>query len=217
MRVASGAWQEIAGSVRISASEVIGVEVLPPILTSLREQHPRLTLGLVLSNEVSDLLRRDVDLAVRNARATQTGLLAKRLGDVPLGLHAHRRYLDHHGTPRNLDDLGTHSLISYDQDTPAVRSMRVKGLRFSGTMFALRADNQLAQLAAIRAGYGIGICQVPIARRDTDLVRLLPRQFAFALEIWLVMHENHLASPRLRAVFDNLSAALSNYAAARER
>jgi DNA-binding transcriptional LysR family regulator len=212
MRTASGAWQEIAGSVRISVSEVIGVEVLPPMLASLREQHPQLTLELVVSNEVSDLLRRDVDLAVRNVRPTQTGLLARKIGEVALGLHAHRRYLMRHGTPRSADDLKSHALIGYDQETPVVRSLQAKGLRFSRDMFALRTDNQLAQLAAIRAGYGIGICQVPIARREADLVRLLSRQFGFALEIWLVMHENLRTSPRLRAVFDNLSASMSTYA-----
>jgi DNA-binding transcriptional LysR family regulator len=217
MRTASGASQEMAGSVRISASEVIGVEVMPPMLTSLREQHPRLTLELVVSNEVSDLLRRDVDLAVRNVQPTQTGLLAKKIGEVTLGLHAHRRYLDRHGTPRNFDDLRAHSLIGYDQETPVVRSMRSKGMRFSRDMFALRADNQVAQLAALRAGYGIGICQVPIARRDRDLIHLLPRQFGYPLEIWLVMHENLRASPRLRAVFDNLGAALSIYIGGRKR
>lgn len=217
VRTASGASQGIAGSVRLSASEVIGVEVLPPMLASLREQHPRLTLELVVSNEVSDLLRRNVDLAVRNVRPTQTGLVARKVGEVALGLHAHRRYLERHGTPRSVEDLGAHALIGYDQETPAVRSLQAKGLRFSRNMFALRTDNQLAHLAAIRAGYGIGICQVPIGRRETNLVRLLPRQFGFVLEIWLVMHENLRASPRLRAVFDNLSRGLSIYAGSRRQ
>jgi DNA-binding transcriptional LysR family regulator len=91
MRAASGASQEIGGTVRLSASEVVGVEVLPPMLASLREQHPRLTLQLVVSNEVRDLLRRDVDLAVRNVCPTQSGLLARKIGDVTLGLYAPQR------------------------------------------------------------------------------------------------------------------------------
>jgi DNA-binding transcriptional LysR family regulator len=44
----------------------------------LREQHPLLTLELVVSNEASELLRRDVDLALRNVRPTQTGLVGRR-------------------------------------------------------------------------------------------------------------------------------------------
>ena len=78
MRAASGTLHVIGGTVRLSASEVFAVEVLPPMLASLREQHPRLALELVASDQVRDLLRRDVDLAVRNVRPTQTGLVAKR-------------------------------------------------------------------------------------------------------------------------------------------
>jgi DNA-binding transcriptional LysR family regulator len=211
MRAASGTLREIGGTVRLSASEVIGVEVLPPMLASLREQHPRLAFELVVSDEITDLLRRDVDLAVRNVRPTQTGLVAKKLGTVTLGLHAHRRYLEAHGIPRTPEHLSDHALIGYDQESPAVRSLRASGMRITRVMFALRTDSNLAQLAAIRAGYGIGICQVPLARRDADLVQLLPKQFAFCLEIWLVVHESLRRNPRMRAVFDHLDGELSLY------
>lgn len=217
MRAASGTSHVIGGTVRLSASEVIGVEVLPPMLASLREQYPRLALELVVSDEISDLLRRDVDLAVRNVRPTQTGLLAKKIGTVTLGLHAHRRYLEAHGVPRTPENLNDHGLIGYDQETPAVRTLQASGMRFTRAMFALRTDSNLAQLAAIRAGYGIGICQVPLGRRDADLVQLLPKHVAFGLEVWLVMHENLRSNPRMRAVFDHLDKQLSLYVAGRRR
>jgi DNA-binding transcriptional LysR family regulator len=211
MRAASGTLQAIGGAVRLSASEVFGVEVLPPMLVSLRERYPRLALELVVSDEIRDLLRRDVDLAVRNVRPTQTGLLAKKIGTVTLGLHAHRRYLEAHGIPRTPEELSDHSIIGYDQETPAVRTLQASGMRFTRAMFALRTDSNFAQLAAIRAGYGIGICQVPLGRRDPDLVQLLPKHVAFPLEVWLVMHENLRGNPRMRAVFDHLDGQLSLY------
>jgi DNA-binding transcriptional LysR family regulator len=217
IRAASGTLQVIGGTVRLSASEVFGVEVLPPMLASLRDQHPRLTLELVVSDEIRDLLRRDVDLAVRNVRPTQTGLLAKKIGTVTLGLHAHRRYLEAHGIPRIPEDLSDHALIGYDQETPAVRSLQASGMRFTRAMFALRTDSTLSQLAAIRAGYGIGICQVPLGRRDVDLVQLLPKHLAFPLEVWLVMHENLRGNPRMRAVFDHLDGQLSLYVGGERR
>ena len=217
MRAASGTSQAIGGTVRLSASEVFAVEVLPPMLASLREQHPQLALELVASDEVRDLLRRDVDLAVRNVRPTQTGLLAKKIGTVTLGLHAHRRYLEAHGIPRTPEDLSDHGLIGYDQETPAVRTLQASGMHFTRAMFALRTDSHLAQLAAIRAGYGIGICQVPLGRRDADLVQLLPKHFAFGLEVWLVMHENLRGNPRMRAVFDHLDGQLPLYVGGERR
>jgi len=55
-RTAAGSGGSIAGSVRVSASEVVGIEVLPPILARLQAEHPRLAVELVLSNRVQDLL-----------------------------------------------------------------------------------------------------------------------------------------------------------------
>jgi DNA-binding transcriptional LysR family regulator len=113
--------------------------------------------------------------------------------------------------------LSDHALIGYDQETPAVRTLQASGMRFTRTMFALRTDSHLAQLAAIRAGYGIGICQVPIGRRDADLVQLLPMHVAFGLEVWLVMHENLRGNPRMRAVFDHLDRQLALYVGGERR
>ena len=74
--------------------------------------------------------------------------------------------------------------------------------------FALRADSDLAQLAAIRAGFGIGICQARVAQRDPGLVRILADAIAVDLGLWIVMHEDLKTSARCRAVFDALVAGL---------
>jgi DNA-binding transcriptional LysR family regulator len=65
MRMASGQGQAVKGTVRVSASQIMGAEVLPPIFSSLREQHPDLEIELLLSNAVDNLLRRDANIAVR--------------------------------------------------------------------------------------------------------------------------------------------------------
>lgn len=157
-------------------------------------------------------MRRDVDLAVRNVRPTQTGLVARKIGAVKLGLHARRRYLEAVGIPRIAKDLKNHALIGYDQDTPFVRSRQARGMHLSRNIFALRTDNDLAHLAAIRAGYGIGVCQVAYRTARSQSRADTPKQFAFDLDIWLVKHENLRANPRMRTVFDHLGEALSEHA-----
>src|SRR5690606_25564248 len=77
--------------------------------------------------------------------------------------------------------------------------------------FGLRADSDLAQLAAIRSGVGIGVCQVPLARRDPKLVRVLPRAMAMQLDTWLVMHEDLRHSPRCNVAFAAIAAGLKRY------
>jgi len=213
LRAASGQGAGTRGTVRITTSEVVGAEVLPPILGRLRQDYPELVIELVLSNRTEDLLRGDADIAVRMVRPTQEALLARRLGVIELGLHAHRCYLDRCGTPADMDGLQAHVLIGFDQENAFIRGLRARGVALSREMFALRTDSDLAQLAAIRAGYGIGVCQIGLARRDARLVRVLPEAFSVGLETWLAMHEDLRASRRCRVAFDALAAGLSDYIA----
>jgi DNA-binding transcriptional LysR family regulator len=90
--------------------------------------------------------------------------------------------------------------------------MRPKHLPWTREQFALRTDHPLAALAAIRAGYGIGICQAPLAARTPKLVRLLPRELAIPMECWVVMHEDLRRQAAVRRLFDHLAAALNAYA-----
>jgi len=213
LRAASGALDEPEGSIRLTTSEIMGVEVLPPVLAAFREAHPKIVIELSLSNTNQDLLRRDADIAVRMARPTQSALLAKRLGAVPVGLFAHRRYIARHGMPLSLEDLvAHHTIIGFDADASALRSFRQTGLPITRDMFAFRSDSDHAQLAALRTGFGIAGCQKRIAARDPDLVPVLTNAFRFELEMWLVMHEDLRASRRVRLLYDHLAEALSPYA-----
>jgi len=195
----------------VTASDVIGVEVLPPIVAALRDSHPDLTVELVLSNRVQDLLRREADIAVRMVRPRQELLVARRIGQIEVGLHAHQRYLAQHGTPRSLADLAKHSLIGFDQATAFVRNASKALAGWRREAFAIRTDSDLAQLALIRSGAGIGACQMPIARRDDALVRILPKQFSLPLETWVTMHQDLRDSPRCRVTFDALVKGLQRH------
>jgi DNA-binding transcriptional LysR family regulator len=211
-RVASSQGSGVRGTVRITASDVIGVEVLPPIIAALRDAHPALVVELVLTDRMQDLLRREADIAVRMAQPRQELLVARRVGRIELGMFAHQRYLSRAGTPNTMADLAEHALIGFDQPTLFVRAAgKVLG-GWRREAFAMRTDNSLAQLALIRAGAGIGVCQAAIARRDEALVRLFPRQFSLPLDTWITMHEDLRTSPRCRVTFDALVKGLQQHA-----
>ncbi len=213
-RAAESQGSGIKGTVRITASEVIGVEVLPPILADLLATYPDLKLELVLTNRVQDLLNREADIAVRMTQPKQEQLIARRVGEVSLGLHAHTTYLQRRGTPQTLEDLAQHALIGFDEETPFVRAARKGFPLWNRDAFALRTDSDVGQLALIRAGCGIGICQVALAAREPNLVHLLPDSLTLGLETWLTMHEDLRNTPRCKLTFDALLQGLQNYMAA---
>ncbi|MGR4864881.1 LysR family transcriptional regulator [Caulobacter sp. LARHSG274] len=212
LRAASSAGDSARGVVRLTASEIIGAEVLPLLLAAYRPRHPGVVVELSLDNQQQDLLRGAADIAVRMVRPSQDALVARRLGDTHLGLYAHRRYVEAEGRPETLDALERHAVVGFDRETPFLRSL-VQRLPLARHGFAFRADSDLAQLAAIRAGFGIGFVQHGVARRDPDLLPICPGQIDLALEVWLVMHEDLRATPRMRTTFDHLAEGLGAFLA----
>ena len=180
------------------------------MLAALRQEHPELVIELVLSNQMDDLLRREADIAVRMVQPTQGALIARRVGAIELGMHARPDYLVRCGTPKRVEELANHSLIGFDKETARLRRMQSTIGGFDRSLFALRADSDLAQLAMIRAGFGLGVCQVGLARRE-GLVRVLPNPFTFPLDTWVAMHEDLRDSPRCAVTFAALVAGLGDY------
>jgi DNA-binding transcriptional LysR family regulator len=210
-RAASGEAEEARGTVRLTASDVIGVEVLPEILANFREVHRQVDVEVLLSNRVENLLRRDADIAVRMARPEQDALIAKKIGEIPVLLYAHRRYVERHGLPVSIDDLEGHTLIGYDNPPVYMRKLIAENYPATQDAFGIRTDNEVAQLAMVRAGVGIGGAQMQLAMRNADLVPVLHNAVRFPMEVWLVMHEDLKMSRRVRLLFDHLTEHLGAY------
>lgn len=210
-RLASGDAEAEQGTVRLAASEVMGVEVLPAILADFQSYYPKITIELVLSNRPEDLLQREADLAVRMFRPSQDALIAKHIGRIPVGLYAHQRYVAAHGAPRTMAALAEHAMIGLDKLSWPSSAAPMLAQLPTRESYTFRCDHDLAQLAALRAGCGIGICQAGIARSDPRLVAVLPAAFALHLDTWLVMHEDLRTSLRVRQLFDHLSTGLQAY------
>jgi DNA-binding transcriptional LysR family regulator len=210
-RSASSAAAIDRGVVRVTASEIMGCEALPPIFASFRARNPGVAVELALTNRNQDLARGDADIAVRMVRPTQSGLVARRIGSTRIRLYAHRDYLARFGEPRSFADLKHHCVIGFDRDNRSFRFAGALAKSLTREDFGFRCDSDLAQLAALMAGVGIGGCQDGIARRMPELVPVLPNAFQMALDVWLVMHRDLKSEPRVRLMFDWLAAGLADY------
>jgi DNA-binding transcriptional LysR family regulator len=100
-------------------------------------------------------------------------------------------------------------MIGFDAIQPPARILESLPIKITRDFFSLRCDNDLGQLAALRAGFGIGACQFGIARREPALVPVLTDQMVFDMEVWVVMHENLKKVKRMRLMFDHLVVSLS--------
>ena len=204
---------DLAGTVRLTASDVVSTEVLPGLLAQLARQHPQIQIELVPGDTLSNLLEREADIAVRMLRPTQGTLITRHIADWPLGFYAHRRLIDAHGGPPTLATLADHRWVGMDQSTQMLDGFRAAGHAVDRRFFAMRCDSQPVNLALVRAGVGIGVVMVPLARRLPDLVPVLPQLQLPVLPVWLTAHRALRSSRRLRRVFEVLADGLRTWGA----
>jgi DNA-binding transcriptional LysR family regulator len=208
VRAASGGSEEARGTVRVTVPELVGTEVMPPILTSFRAKHRAIAIELVLTNATENLLERESDVAVRLVPPAQGALLARKIGQVRFGFFAHRDYIARYGMPRSLAELRHHALIGFDTEPVNIRVLRNTPSPLSREAFALRSDSPVAQVAMGRAGFGIGRNADFIVRQDPNLVPVLAEDYGMQTEMWVVMHEGQRGVRRARLMFDHLTASL---------
>lgn len=167
----------------------------------------------MLSSRNDDPLRREADLAVRMVRPSRAGLVARRIADLRIRLHAHDGYLASQKSPQRVPDLASHVLIRPDRDSAALAALTGTGI--TRRMLRFRCDRESAQVNTIRAGLGIGALQAGIARVSPDLRPVLPDRISLRHECWVAIHEDLRINARMRTVTDhlaeNLPRALTGY------
>jgi len=207
-RSAQGMGSSVAGSVRISASELTASHILPGILTRLHQKHPDIEFEVVASNSVSNLLNREADIALRMAQPRQAELVARKVTELEVGIYAHKRYVRHHGAPKTLTELLRRDLIGFDRDDAVRKGLIAAGAPRGALRFAFRSDNHEVCWQMVRAGFGCGFVTAIIAASDSNMVRLLPTAPVPSLPIWLTVHREIRSSKRLRLVYDVLASEL---------
>jgi DNA-binding transcriptional LysR family regulator len=196
------------GSVRITTSEVAASYLLPPVLARLQREEPGIQIELVSSNALSNLLRREADIAVRMVRPAQGSLVARKLADLPIVACAHASYLQRAGTPRRPEDLQRHRLIGYDRDETIRRGFARMGHPLPRQAFTLRTDDQLAYGQLLACGAGIGFVAQYNLRHWPGVVPVLPMLKIPPLPCWLAVHREIRASRLVRRVYDFLAEAI---------
>jgi DNA-binding transcriptional LysR family regulator len=207
---AAGQSEAIAGTIRISASEVMAAWVLPEILRRLHESEPDIEIELVSSDHTNNLLLREADIAVRMFQPVQTELIARKVGTVELGMFASNDYIARRGEPRSIGDFAHHTVIAGDVSTEILEGFRAAGIPATRDYFAFRCDSRLVQWQMVIAGFGVGFIQGDVGKRTAGVLQLLPHLKLGDLPVWLVSHAELRTSRRVRRVFDFLADELGD-------
>lgn len=197
-----------AGTLRLSASRMVSCHLLPPILARMQAQPGAPAVELVATDEISNLVQREADIAVRLLRPEQQTVVARRLGTIRFGLYGSPAYLARRGVPQRPADLSGHALIGFDSDAVMVRGMHRMGLKMERSAFSFRSDDRIVHWAAIRAGAGLGVLPTYLARDDALLQRVLPELPITPAPVWLAVHRDLRRSAHIKQAYDYLRDAL---------
>ncbi|MBD1557223.1 LysR family transcriptional regulator [Vibrio sp. S9_S30] len=165
LRTAQGNSGVLKGSIRISVNELFGHFLLPKALVAFREAHPEIDFEVVISNEPTNLSKRDADIAVRMFSHRQQDLVSRRLPSIPLGFYAHTSYIERHGLPTSIADLETHRLIGFDRMTSFIDEARLHGLELKPNHFCYRTDSLTQHWALLNQGAGIVATHQGLAKK----------------------------------------------------
>ena len=205
---AAGRSETIAGTIRITASEIVATYTLPDILTRLHQAEPDIDIELVASDRTENLLQREADIAIRMYRPTQSDVITRKVAELKIGMFAAHTYIERRGAPRSFEDFQNHDVVGYDRDDQIIRGFAAAGFEVDRRFFSLRCDNQVVCWRFVVAGFGIGFNQVEIGEAEPGVAQLHIDAVLPTLPIWLTAHAELKTSRRVRRVFDFLGEHL---------
>jgi DNA-binding transcriptional LysR family regulator len=204
--------QGLAGTVRITASQVMAHFTLPPIIADLRRLYPQIEIDLIASDSTDNLLFGEADIALRMFQPAQMDLVARHIIDVPMALYGAPSLLKRFGIPRDVNDVLAMPLIGFDKSDFMLRLLQRMGHPRLRGDFKLRCDDLLVQWQLVKAGAGIGAIHRDVGDREPLVTRFAPFIELPKLPLWLTAPQALLAAPRMRLVFDHLAQALAKRA-----
>lgn len=208
-RIATGQSLSLDGPICISAGEVTAVYTLPPIVAEIRRLHPGIRVEIIATNQVSDLGRREADIAVRSFRPSEPDLVSRKVREDMAYLYATPDYLRSIGDPADMEALSQAEFVAFDETDVFMKGLNAMGLRLTPRSFPWVCANQQVQWSLITQGSGVGVMMAAIGDADARVVRVLPEQIRFPVAMWLTSHREVKTSRRVRVVFDILADRLS--------
>jgi DNA-binding transcriptional LysR family regulator len=210
-RAVIGADGRVAGSVRVTATEMLATRFIMPHVPAFRDRYPSVTLELECTNKAVSLSRREADIALRLARPREDDVVTRRLTSIPLALYASRAYLEQRGAPSAPDvDLAGHDVLLFADSRLFSVENRWFAERLERARVVLRSDSVSSIYSATLAGAGISLLPRAVADRDPSLVRVATSTSPEPRVIWQAVHVDLQKAARIRVVLDFLGEILAS-------
>lgn len=208
-RKISGVDQEIEGPVSITTTDTLGYHILPPVITRLYQRYPQLSITLTVTNQMSDIDKREADIALRTCAEPPPNLVGRKIGKIQFCACASRSYIDSRQLSNFPQDTADHNFIMLDKqfsETPFFKWLEGKIHQQSGH---ITASGMLTAYTLCGAGAGIAVLPDYLVH-DNDTLQVIPTEGPVATnDLWLLSHVDLRNTVRIKLVKDFLFDELS--------
>jgi DNA-binding transcriptional LysR family regulator len=172
--------EQAVGRIRINTSASYGTHILAPVLAEFLAKHPGVTLDIVQTDTVIDLLAERTDVAIRAGPLKSSSLVARKLGETPMAIVASPSYLQRFGAPKSIADLDTHNRLGFGyvrtvEGWPLRDMEKGKGETIVvPTLGRVQASDGEALRHMALAGVGLARLAAFTVREDIQTGRLVP-------------------------------------------
>ncbi|MFQ3231940.1 LysR family transcriptional regulator [Reinekea sp.] len=206
-RFAQGQENRLVGRLRLSANEMVAQYYLPKILPKFMDQYPEVAVEIEVSNQASNLDKRDADIAIRMFPPTQLDIKARHLFNIPLGFFAHKEYLDTVGRPTTEAELFSCRILGFDRDEQFIKGARSKGWNISKEDFFVRSDFLPMHLEIARNKGGVVVTHKALCF-NAGLEELCFDVQLPSLPIYLACHRDVQHNQKIRVMMEFLAEYL---------
>jgi DNA-binding transcriptional LysR family regulator len=210
--------RDVSGTVTVTASELICSVFLNKAIAELRRTHPAIKVELLASDRALDLASGEADIAIRaGLRPQGNALFGRRLAEEAWSVFCSSSYANSHGIPRSIADLAGHSVLAPQEKSFPPEIIDWFRQHVPDSAVIVRHTGLAPVHYGVKSGVGVSVLSDFLASGDQDLVFCFtPPEFS-RTEIWLLTHERHRQTARVRTVMRSLGDyfdALNQQAAA---
>jgi DNA-binding transcriptional LysR family regulator len=205
---AAGQASDLSGRVSLSVTDAVATHVMPGIVERLREEVPQVTVAIIATDALSDLRRREADIAIRHVRPTEPELIGRLIGELTAHLYASDAWIARHGLPQAVPDLGGATVLAFDPVEQFVSHMELQGIRIGPELCHVVSNSASALWEMTRRGLGVSVVLDVAAQSMPGLRMLLPELSRVPVPVWLVTHRELQTSRRIRLVYDMVADEL---------
>ena len=197
------------GQLKVTTTVALGSTWLTPRMGEFLEVYPDVTVDLLLDDRELDLSMREADVAIRMAPPRQPELIQRHLMTVHMHVYAAPTYIKRYGLPKSADELDSHKVIVYGEETrppvPDTNWLLRLGVKGEDRRRpSLTVNNVYAIQRAAEAGLGLAALPEFMVLGNSNLVRVLPEIEGPRIDAYFVYPEELRNSKRIQVFRDFL-------------